>query len=137
MKLSFRNAEPRDWEAIQQLHKDQQKAQGSSYELPFLFGRNIPIALVGVDDVGVIRQCFYCEAVCELRFVGCDPKATALSQRESDGLCYVLKLMGYRWLETYVPRRLSKMIGKPLRRAGFECVDKELAHYTRDLREKL
>jgi hypothetical protein len=44
--------------------------------------------------------------------------------------------MGYRWLETYVPRKLKKMIQKPLRRAGFTCVDQELAHFTRDLREK-
>jgi hypothetical protein len=136
VRLSFRTAVPEDLPAIQQLHQDQQQAQGTSYELPFLFARNIPIALVGVDDVGVIRQCFYCEAVCELRFVGCDPRATALSQRESDGLCYVLKLMGYRWLETYVPRKLKKMSQKPLRRAGFTCVDQELAHFTRDLREK-
>lgn len=136
MKLSYRNAIVSDWDDIRALHIDQQQAQGTYYELPWLFSPTIPIALVGVDSDGVIRQCFYCEAVCELRFVGCNPKATALSQRESDGLCYVLKLMGYRWLETFVPRPLAKMIGKPLRRAGFVCVDKELSHYTRDLREK-
>ena len=45
-----------------------------------------------------------------------------------------LRLMGYRWLECFIPRKLAKMIGKPLKRARFQCVDEELAHYTRDLR---
>jgi hypothetical protein len=136
MKLSFRNAVLEDWPAIVKLHQDQQQAQGTSYELPYLFALNIPIALVGVDEERTIRQCFYCEAVAELRFVGCDPKATAFSQREADGLCYLLKLMGYRYLECFVPRQLKKMIRKPLLRARFEDKDEELSYFSRDLREK-
>jgi len=136
MRLSFRNAVPEDWDALKTLHLEQQKAQGSDYELPFLFGPQFPVVLVGCDDEGVIRQCFYVEAVAEMRFIGCDPRCTALSQREAAGLFYVLKLLGFRWCECFVPRPLKKMIHKPLRRAGFDCVDKELSHYTRDLRDK-
>jgi hypothetical protein len=132
----FRDAVPSDWDAIVALHKDQQTAQGSNFELPWLFRHPIVAAIVGVDDDGVVRHCFYGEAIVEMRHVGLDPRCTALAQRESEGFAYMLKAMGYRWLETFVPRRLAKMIGKPLWRAGFECVDKELAHYSRDLREK-
>ena len=66
--------------------------------------------------------------------MGCDPKATAFGRREIEGLSYVLKLQGFRWLECFVPRPLKKMIQKPLRRAGFACVDRELAHFAKDLR---
>lgn len=136
MKLSFRDAVPDDWPTIQQLHAKQQEAQGTSYELPVLFGKQFPIALVGCDDEGVIRQCFYVESVAELRFIGCDPKATALSQREADGLCYVLKKLGFRYLECYVPRELKGAISKPLKRARFEDKEQELAYFSRDLRDK-
>jgi hypothetical protein len=132
--LAFRNAEPDDWLDLVKLHENQQQMQGTSYELPYLFGRMFPVVIVGCDQDGVIKQCFYVESVAELRFIGCDPKATALSQRESAGLSYVLKALGFRWLETYVPRKLAAMIGKPLKRAGFTCADEELAHFTRDLR---
>lgn len=136
MKLVFRNAVPGDWEAIAALHKDQQATQGTNFELPWLFSPPVVQILVGVDESGVIRHCFYGEAVIEMRHIGCDPRCTAQAQRQSEGFAYVLKLMGYRWLEVFVPRKLAKSIGKPLRRAGFTCVDKELAHFTRDLRGK-
>jgi hypothetical protein len=77
------------------------------------------------------------ETIAELRFVGCDPKATAFCSREIAGLSYALKLQGFRWLECFVPRALKKMIQKPLQRAGFACVDRELAHFTKDLRGRL
>ena len=118
------------------MHREHQAAQGTNYELPYLFGPAIAIALVGVDEEGTIRNCVYVETIAELRFVGCDPRATAFSRREIEGLSYVLKLQGFRWLECFVPRQLKKMIQKPLRRAGFDCVDRELAHYTKDLRGK-
>lgn len=135
MKLSFRNAEPSDWEALKLLHVEQQQAQGTKFELPNLFSKQFPIVIVGCDDAGVIRQCFYVESVAELRFIGCDPHATALSQREADALCYWLKLLGFRWLECFVPRQLAKAIAKPLRRARFKYKGKSLAYFTRDLRK--
>ena len=149
-RISLRQATPQDWPAIQQLHREHQAAQGTNYELPNLFGPAIAIALVGVEDPGAqsgqheahgtgggaIRNCIYVETIAELRFVGCDPKATAFGRREIEGLCYVLKLQGFRWLECFVPRTLKKMIQKPLRRAGFDCVDRELAHFAKDLRGK-
>lgn len=136
MKLVFRNAVPEDWPSLQQLHADQQAVQGTNFELPSLFSKQFPIVIVGSDDAGVIRQCFYVESVAELRFIGCDPKATALSQREADALCYWLKLLGFRWLECFVPKQFQRAISKPLRRAGFEYKGKELAYFSRDLRAK-
>ncbi len=134
-RVTLRQATHADWPAIQQLHREHQAAQSTNYELPELFGPAIALALVGTDDGGVIRNCVYIETVAELRFVGCDPRATAFCRREIDGLSYVLKRMGFRWLECFVPRPLAKMIQKPLQRAGFTCVDSELAHFTKDLRE--
>jgi hypothetical protein len=135
VKLSFRNATRDDWEAIQQLHRDQQAAQETDYELPWLFSHPIKGVIVGCDAAGVIRQCFYGEAVIEMRFVGCDPRMTAQSQRQARGFAFIFMQQGYRWMECFVPRPLMRMIGKPLRRAGFECVDEELAHFTMDMRK--
>jgi hypothetical protein len=135
-RITLRQATREDWPAIQQLHREHQAAQRTNYELPWLFGPAIAIALVGVDEEGTIYNCIYAEAVAELRFVGCDPRATACSSLEIDGFIYVLKRMGFRWLECFVPRQLKKIIQKPLLRAGFVCVDRELAHFTRDLRGK-
>jgi hypothetical protein len=132
--ITLREAVPEDWPAILKLHLEHQAAQGSNYELPYLFNPQIAIALVGVDTMGTIRNCVYVEAIAEMRFVGCDAKATAFSRREIEGLAYVLKLRGFRWLECFVPRKLKRMIQKPLRKAGFECVDRELAHFAKDLR---
>jgi hypothetical protein len=156
-RITLRQATQQDWPAIQRLHREHQAAQGTNYELPNLFGPAIAIALVGVEEGGphpgqhpgahgaggaggtvggAIRNCIYVETIAELRFVGCDPKATAFGRREIEGLSYVLKLQGFRWLECFVPRQLKKMIQKPLRRAGFACVDRELAHFAKDLRGK-
>jgi hypothetical protein len=136
MHITLRHAIPDDWPRIVELHREHQAAQGTSYELPWLWSSSIALALVGVDDEGTIRNCIYAEAVAELRFVGCDPRATAYGRRQIDGFVYVLRRMGFRWLECFVPRPLKEMIQKPLQRAGFACVDRELAHFTRDLRGK-
>ena len=133
-QISLRQARPEDWAAIVQIHREHQAKQGTNYELPYLFHPQIAVALVGTDETGTIQNCIYVEKIAEMRFVGCDAKATAFSRREIAGLAYVLKLQGFRWLECFVPRKLKKMIQKPLRRAGFDCVDKELAHFAKDLR---
>ncbi len=160
-RITLRQATQQDWPAIQRLHQEHQAAQGTNYELPSLFGPAIAIALVGVEDPGThpgqhpgthpgthgaggaggtgggaIRSCIYVETVAELRFVGCEPKATAFGRRAIEGLTYVLKMQGFRWLECLGPRPLKKLIQKPLRQAGFACVDRELAHFTKDLRGK-
>lgn len=133
-KIVLREATPEDWPAIVQLHCEQQAAQGTNYELPALFGPQIAVVLVGVDERGTIHNCIYVERIAEMRFVGCDAKATAFSRREADGLAYLLKLKGYRYLECYVPRKLKKYIEKPLRLAGFQDKEAELAYFSRDLR---
>ena len=133
-RITYRDATPEDWPAIKVFHVEQQRLQKTNYELPWLWGENFPVVLVGVDRNGKLRNCFYTELVPELRFVGCDPIATAFSQREADGLCYVLKLMGFRCLDCFVPRALKKAIAKPLSRAKFRCKDKEFSLFARDLR---
>ncbi len=133
-RITLRAATPEDLPAIQQLHREHQAAQATHYELPWLFGPAIAVALVGVDEDGAIRNCIYVERIAELRFVGCDPKATAFGRREIAGLSYVLKLQGFRCLDCFVPRKLKAMIRKPLERAGFHCIDTELSLFTKDLR---
>ena len=119
-RITLRQATRPDWPVIQQLHREHQAAQGTNYELPYLFGPAIAIALAGVDEEGTIRNCVYVETIAELRFVGCDPRATAFSRREIEGLSYVLKLQGFRWLECFVPRQLKKMIQIYLQFFGLE-----------------
>jgi hypothetical protein len=133
-RITLRQATGEDWPAIQQLHREHQAAQRTNYELPWLFGPAIAVALVGVDEDGAIRNCIYVETVAELRFVGCDPQATAFSRREIAGLSYLLKLQGFRCLDCFVPRTLKALIRKPLERAGFQCIDTELSLFAKDLR---
>jgi hypothetical protein len=135
-RVTLREATKEDWPAIVSLHVEHQAAQGTNYELPYLFSPQIAIVLVGVDEAGTIHNVVYFEKVAEMRFIGCDAKATAYSRREIAGLAYVLKLQGFRWLECYVPRKLKRMIQKPLQKAGFACVDRELSHFTKDLRDR-
>lgn len=136
-EISLRTAVPEDWDAIQKWHVEQQHQQGSNFELPYLFGqRQIPIVLVAEDESGTIRGALYVELVGELRFVGCDPKVTAVGWRAADGLCFLLKQMGIRYLETFVPKKLKRFISKPLKRAGFTDMDQELSYFSRDLRGK-
>jgi hypothetical protein len=47
-RIVLRQATREDWPAIQQLHQEHQAAQGTNYELPWLFGPAIASALVGV-----------------------------------------------------------------------------------------
>ena len=136
-RITLRAITREDWPAIVALHREHQAAQGTNYELPDLFSPIIAVALVGVDERGTVRSCFYVETIAELRLIGCDPRATAFGRREIAGLTYVLRLQGFRWLECFVPRQLKKMIEKPLRRAGFRCADREFAHFAKDLRGKL
>jgi hypothetical protein len=80
-RIALRQATQEDWPEILQLHREHQAAQGTNYELPWLFGPAIAIALVGVEASGAIRNCIYVERIAELRFVGCDAKATAFCRR--------------------------------------------------------
>ena len=134
-QLTLRQATRDDGPAIALLHRSHQAAQGTHYELPDLFSPAIALALVAASEDGSVLGCVYVETIAELRFVGCDPRATAFCRREIAGLSYALKRAGFRWLECFVPRALQTMIAKPLLRAGFVCVDDELAHFTKDLRE--
>lgn len=143
--LVTRFATPEDWPRIRALHLEQNEKWGTHYELPYLWTDNIPVAVVAVDDGGTIREAFYVERTAELRFIGVDPRATAHLRRESEALAYILRSLGYRWLECFVPvtRRwwqfwrktdLVRMIRKPLLKAGFDATGTKLAHFTRDMR---
>jgi hypothetical protein len=133
-RILYRDAVKEDWGTIKAFHVEQQRLQNTDYELPDLFDGPFPIVRVGVDEDGVIRNCFYVEAVAELRLVGVDAAATAFSQREADALSNALKIMGCRYLECFVPQQLKGAISKPLLRAGFEDKEPELAYFSRDLR---
>ena len=139
--LTTRFAKKEDWPRILELHREQCKKWGTNYELPYFWSPNIPVALVAVDENGLIHEAFYVERTAELRFVGVNPRATAHLQRESRGLAYVLRHLGYRWLECFVPRKkvrrldLVKSIAKPLQRAGFKDKTKDFAHFALDMGE--
>jgi hypothetical protein len=133
-RITLRPALPEDWPAICALHREHQAAQGTHYELPDLFNPIICVALVGVDGEGLIRNCVYVETIAELRVIGRDARAIASGRRHIDGLSRALQRAGFRWLECFVPQPLKHLIQKPLQRAGFTCVDHELAHFTKDLR---
>jgi hypothetical protein len=136
-EISLRNATREDWPAIEALHAAQQEKQGTNYELPYLFGQQmIPVVLVGTDETGKIHNCVYVEAVAEMRTIGCSSKATAFSQRAAEGLFFLLRGMGFRYCECFVPQKLKRYISKPLKRAGFADMAAELAYFSKDLREK-
>jgi hypothetical protein len=115
------------------LHEQQQQLQGTNYELPDFFGKHrssIAVALVTIDENDEIQNVVYVERVAEMCFIGIDPKATAVAQREINGLRYLLNLQGYRWMHVLVPSFLRAAIAKPLRRAGFVDRTHELATFT-------
>lgn len=134
-RVSLRNAQPEDWPEIQRLHAEQNAKHGTNYELPYLWGQHIAVALVGERD-GRIVQALYVERVAEMCFVGADPKGTAYARREIDGLAWILKGQRFRWLHCLVPKQLAEAIAKPLKRAGFDNRADEIALFTRDLREE-
>ena len=107
-RISLRQATRDDWPRILEVHREHQAAQGTNYELPWLFGPAIAIALVGVEESGTIRNCIYVETIAELRFVGCDPKATAFSRREIEGLSYVSKAPGLSLAGVFCPPATEK-----------------------------
>ena len=55
-RITLRLAAREDWPRIVELHREHQAAQGTAYELPWLFGPSIALALVGVDEEGTIRK---------------------------------------------------------------------------------
>lgn len=121
----MRVAEPEDYPEVLKRHEEQNERDGTNYPLPQWFdetGRfqpNIALALV-VEEEGEILQGVYFEAKqVELCLAGCDPRATAVSQRAVDGAAYLLASMGYTAIHSLVPRVIADAIEKPLHRAGF------------------
>jgi hypothetical protein len=136
--IQIRLAKPRDWPMIQMFHRDQNEAQGTSYELPQLFDKcehfapNIAAAFI-VERDGNPVQAFYFELIPEVCFAGCDPQATAYARREIDRIAFCLRSMGYSGINCKVPKQVEKSISAPLKRAGFTS-DEGLAHFFKDLR---
>ena len=120
-RITLREATPEDWPAIVSLHVEHQAAQGTNYELPYLFGPQIPIALVGVDESGADSQC------CLLR--GSCGDALHRLRREGDGIlrreisrpsvCFETQGISLAGV-LRAAKAQEALIRKPLTKAGFQ-----------------
>lgn len=121
----MRNATPADYPFVLLRHHEQNERDGTNYRLPEWFDErgnllpNIALAFVIEQDGQILQGVFFEAKQVEMCLAGCDPRATAVAQREIDGAAYLLRSMGYTAIHTLVPRVVVDAIEKPLGRAGF------------------
>lgn len=139
MSYRIREMEVRDMEAIQKLHDEQNRRQGTNYPLTNPFDEawrrraRIPLALTILDGEEVKQGVtFECTAV-EMMLAGCDPRATAQLHKEIEAAFYLLRSMGFEVVHTFVPKDVVIPIEKPLEKVGFKRDDFKLAHFAKDL----
>lgn len=137
---SMRHMEPRDVSRVLELAAAQNRRDGTSYPVPWVFdaqGRlvdNMPLALVS-EYRGVVEQADLFERTAELMCFGTNPRATQFSCREMGRAAYLLGLRGYRTVNCLVPKQRVVNVERPLGRAGYTRIDHDLAHFFRSLVE--
>lgn len=127
--VEFVVATERDLPLIEHLHAQQNEKNGTTHALPKLFTPLVPIVLIGYEGRTPV-QALYVELVPELRFAGCDPKATAHSRREAGRIFYALQSMGHSGVQCKVPNdEIGEMIRKPLEEVGFKDETAKFLHF--------
>lgn len=138
MAYHIRKMEPRDISAVQKLHDEQNRRDGTDYPLTPVFNEfyefmpNVGLALV-VCDGEEVKQGVVFEASVEMMLSGCDPKATAQLHKEIQGCFYLLAAKGFTSAHCFVPKDVVIPVEKPLKKVGFEPTPR-LVHFIKDLR---
>lgn len=113
---------PSDIPAVQELLREQNERDGTSYTVPNLFDgngsllRNIVLALVAVTSDGEVKQAHVWEKTIEQMTIGIDPEVTVCSMREQDAVFFMLRERGYRDFHILVPPERAPQMEHGLRR---------------------
>jgi len=138
MRLTLRNAQPKDMPTLRKLHAEQNERDGTAYPLPELFtpdgkfADGIALALA-VEKDGEVLQGIYFAVGLEMCFAGCNPQATAFARREIIAVKYTLRHLGYQWIRSMIPKSIVKILEKPMKRTGFSRDDNWLASFFMEL----
>jgi len=110
MRTRLREMRPEDVPVIQELLKEQNERDATSYQMPPVFDENgvrlpsIPLALVAVDiQDGKVIQGHVWERTVELMSFGINAEATVCSMHEQEAIHFVLRERGYRDEHILVP----------------------------------
>ena len=138
MAYTIRFMEPRDVPAVQKLHDEQNRRDGTNYPLTQVFNEffdvmpNVAMALV-ICDGDEVKQGVVFERGCEMLLSGCDPKATATLHKKI-GRCFdYLRRKHYPVVHCFIPKQVVLPTEKPLKDVGFVRDDFRLAHFLKDL----
>lgn len=122
MKTHLREMTPADVPAVLALAKEQNERDGTSYAVPHVFDekgrrrRNVPLALVAVDDEGRVRQAHVYEMTLEQMTFGTDARATVASMHEQDAVFFLLRERGFIDLHILVPEQRAEQMDHGLER---------------------
>lgn len=136
MKTHLRELSPADMPAVEELCREQNERDGTSYGVPTLFDaygqrlQRIPLALAAVTNGGEIRQAHAWEVTLEQMTFGIDREATVCSMHEQQYFTYLLRERGYRDMHTFVPSRRVKQMKHGLEKI-FGMTDTGLRHFYR------
>ena len=140
----MRHMRPQDLPRIEQLAREQNERDGTSYPVPPIFdydadGRavpalNAPLALVTERD-GVVEQGSVFIRTLELMVFGTEPRATVASVRNNPSVFYLLREKGYEDLHVFIPQtRAAAMQNRLALGMGLKRDDARLAHFYRTLK---
>lgn len=141
MKTIMRPAEPKDVPQLIELHQKQLERDGTKYPLPEIFSedgrqdKRIPLAMVvslGSKIFGAVI--FEDNGVgVEMMLIGCSPRITAVLERERNAVLYTLRLMGFQWIRSLIPKRVVNGLKKPMKGCGFRRDDNRFASFFREV----
>lgn len=129
----MRLMEPRDMPTMLDLYAQQNRRDGTFYQLPRIFqhdGRpddNIAMALTVERNPAftgcppeIVQGIYFQERkIVEMCFAGPDAKATAFARREIDPVGYALKNLGYDSILCLAPPVRAAQLRRPLEATGF------------------
>ena len=131
---------PADVPAVQELLREQNERDGTSYQCPLVFDSrgarlpSIPLALVAVGEDGVVRQGHVFERTVEQLTFGIDPEATVCSMHEQEAVTFLLRERGYEDLHILVPnQRVAQMAHGLSKIYGMIDMSELLTHFYRRL----
>jgi hypothetical protein len=139
MRTRLREMTPADMPALKERLKEQNKRDGTDYQVPRVFdssGRRVPacaLALVAYDvETGEVMQGHVYERTLEQMSFGISPEATVCSMHEQDAVFFLLREKGYRDLHVLVPNPRVKDMKHGLEKIlAMKCTRKHLTHFYR------
>lgn len=145
--IRVREARPDDMDGIEACHAETEKILGKKMDLPevsvivppgiVVANPNILLYLVMEDESGEIIGFHYQEKTIEMCHGGTDPRGSmALAKfHESRQTFDVAKRAGIRFIHCQVPKKVSGILSRHLRKQKFKNVSRKYKHFVLDLRD--